>query len=76
MAALNDTPAPRWDMVKNNQLQLWLTNKEHALNFDPFSKWTFITLMNYNFLIEILQAFSVPFCVWGDISGICSQSLA
>ena len=52
VAALNDTPAPRWDMVKNNQLQLWLTNKEHALNFDPFSKWTFISLMNYNFLIS------------------------
>ncbi len=51
-SALNDNPAPRWDMVKNNQLQLCLTNKEHALNFDPFSKWTVISLMNYNFLIS------------------------
>ena len=52
MSALIDTPATRWDMVKNNQLQLCLTNKEHALNFDPFSNWTFISLMNYNFLIS------------------------
>ena len=45
-------PCGRWDMVKNNQLQLYLTNKEHALNFDRFSKWIFISLMNYNFLIS------------------------
>ena len=50
MAALCDTPAPRGDMVKNNQLQIYLTNKEHALNFDPsLSEQEVINYLSYHF---------------------------